>query len=144
MEQVEPPPQVKKTPDSRQLVITLSVPDNEIIKVEAVDMSGKKRTLHDEDFATLAGDHDVEDLLPVLEQAYVAGFSDANGDIFETGDDEADADDSDFEQVVVRGAASRMLIRRGVRKLILGRLVRRELLRKQGLHPGPAAFETSH
>jgi len=144
MEQVEPPPQVKKTPDSRQLVITLSVPGNEVIKVEALDTSGKKRTLHDEDFATLVGDHDVEDLLPVLEQAYVAGFSDANGDVFESGDDEDDADDNDFEQVVVRGAASRMLIRRGVRKLILGRLVRRELLRKQGLHPGLAASETSH
>ena len=49
-------------------------------------------------------------------------------------DDEEDADDDDLEQVVVRGAASRSLIRRGVRKLIFSRLVRRELMRKQGSH----------
>jgi len=145
-EQAQPSPQAKKTPDSRQLIITLSVPDNEIIKVEALDKSGKKRKLQDEDFAMLAGDRDVEGLLPVLEQAYVAGFSDANSDIFESDSDEEEADDGDLEQVVVRGAASHTLIRRGVRKLILGRLVRRELLRKQGSHQSPTASmpEMSH
>ena len=146
MDQIQPSPQARKTPDSRQLVITLSVPGNEVIKVEALDTSGKKRTLHDEDFATLVGDRDVEGLLPVIEEAYVAGFSDANGDVFESDESEEDTDDDDLEQVVVRGAASRMLIRRGVRKLILGRLVRRELLRKQGSHQSPTdtAPETSH
>jgi len=145
-EQVQPSPQARKTPDSRQLIITLSVPDNEIIKVEALDKSGKRRKLQDEDFAALAGDRDVEGLLPVLEQAYVAGFSDANADVFESDDDEECADDDDLEQVVVRGAASRTIIRRGVRKLILGRLVRRELLRKQGSHQSPTvpAPEMSH
>ena len=146
MDQVQPSPQAKRTPDSRQLVITLTVPDSEITMIEVVDKSGKRHKLQDEDFATLVGDRDVEGLLPVIEEAYVAGFSDANGDIFESDDSEEDTDDDDLEQVVVRGAASRMRIRRGVRKLILGRLVRRELLRKQGLHPGPAipASETSH
>jgi hypothetical protein len=142
MEQVQPTPQTKKTADSRQLVITLSVPDNEIVKVETLDKSGKKHKLPDEDFATLVGDYDVEDLLPVLEQAYAAGFSDANGDVFESGDSEEESDDDDLEQVVIRGVASRRLIRRGVRKLILGRLMRRELLRKQGPKAPPP--ETSH
>jgi len=90
----------------------------------------------------------VEDLLPVLEQAYVAGFSDANGDVFESGESGEEADDDDLEQVVVRGVVSRRLIRRGVRKLILGRLVKRELLRKQGQRQGQNATgpspETSH
>ena len=146
MEQTQPSPQAKKTPDSRQLVITLTVPNNEITLVEVVDKSGKRHKLQDEDFATLVGDRDVEGLLPVIEEAYVAGFSDANGDIFESDDSEEDTDDDDLEQVVVRGAASRMRIRRGVRKLILGRLVRRELLRKQGSHQSPTvtAPETSH
>jgi hypothetical protein len=90
----------------------------------------------------------VEDLLPVLEQAYVAGFSDANSDVFETGESGEESDDDDLEQVVVRGVVSRRLIRRGVRKLILGRLVKRELLRKQGQRQGQNATgpspETSH
>jgi len=146
MDQIQPSPQAKKIPDSRQLVITLTVPDSEITMVEVVDKSGKRHKLQDEDFATLVGDRDVEGLLPVIEEAYVAGFSDANGDVFESDDSEEDTDDDDLEQVVVRGAASRMRIRRGVRKLILGRLVRRELLRKQGSHQSPtvAAPETSH
>jgi hypothetical protein len=146
MDQVEPSPQAKKTPDSRQLLITMTVPGSEIIMVEVVDKSGKRHKLQDEDFATLVGDRDVEGLLPVIEEAYVAGFSDANGDVFESDASKEDTDDDDFEQVIERGAASRMRIRRGVRKLILGRLVRRELLRKQGSRQSPtvAAPETSH
>lgn len=146
MEQVQSSPQAKKTPDSRQLVITLSVPDNEVINVEVLNKSGKRHKLRDEDFAALAGDCDVEGFLPVLEEAYVAGFSDANGDVFESDDGEETANDDDLEQVVVRGVASRMLIRRGVRKLILARLVRRELLRKQGSHQSRTvpAPEMSH
>jgi hypothetical protein len=146
MEQLQPSPQVKKKPDSRQLVITLTVPDSEITMVEVVDKSGKRYKLKDEDFATLVGDCDVEGLLPVIEEAYVAGFSDANGGVFESDESEEDADDDDLEQVVVRGAASRMRIRRGVRKLILARLMRRELLRKQGSHQSPivTAPEMSH
>jgi len=148
MEQAQTAPQAKKAPETRQLVITLSVPDSDIIKVEALNKSGKRHKLPDEEFATLVGDDDVEDLLPVLEQAYVAGFSDANGDVFESGESGEESDDDDLEQVVVRGVVSRRLIRRGVRKLILGRLVKRELLRKQGQRQGQNATgpspETSH
>jgi hypothetical protein len=132
--------QAKKNPDSKQVVITLSVPGREVIKVETLDASGKRHKLADEDFAALAGDSDVEGLFPVLEEAYVAGFSDANGD--ESGDDEYESDDDDLEQVVIRGAASRTLIRRGVRRLILGRLAKRQALKKQG-HRATAS-ETSH
>jgi hypothetical protein len=115
---------------STQVVLTLS-PESEIIKVEILEKSGNRHELGVQDFASLAGDDDVEGLFPVLEQAYEAGFSDANGDVFES-DDSKEANDDDFERMVVRGVASRRLIRRGVRRLILGRLIRRELLRKQG------------
>src|SRR6516164_1368550 len=88
-----------------QLVITLGDRDGEIVRVEAVDKSGKSQELPDEDFAALVGDHDMEDLLPVLEQAYMAGFSDASGDVFESDDDEEEPGDdlSNFES---RGVAS--------------------------------------
>jgi len=115
---------------STQVVLTLS-PESEIIKVEILEKSGNRHELGVQDFASLAGDDDVEGLFPVLEQAYEAGFSDANGDVFES-DDSNEANEDDFERMVVRGVASRRLIRRGVRRLILGRLIRRELLRKQG------------
>jgi hypothetical protein len=115
---------------STQVVLTLS-PESEIIKVEILDKSGNRHELGIQDFASLAGDDDVEGLFPVLEQAYEAGFSDANSDVFES-DDSKEGNEDDFERMVVRGVASRRLIRRGVRRLIFSRLIRRELLRKQG------------
>jgi hypothetical protein len=127
-----------------QLVITLGDRDGEIVRVEAVGKSGKKQELLDEDFAALVGDHDMEDLLPVLEQAYMAGFSDANGDVFESDDDEKDSGGDDLDNLEIRGIVSQGLIRRGVRKLILTRLLKRELLRKQGSAQTSVSAKTSH
>lgn len=142
MEQARAPSRTRAETDGTQLVITLSSQHGEVTRVETMDKSGKKHELLDEDLATLVGDRDVEGLLPVLEQAYMAGFSDANSDVFESDDGESEADENDLENVVIRGVASQRLIRRGVRKLILVRLLRRELLRKQqgvGVHPGSVA-----
>ncbi|HET7085129.1 MAG TPA: hypothetical protein VFI23_10185 [Rhizomicrobium sp.] len=146
MEHAEAAPQAKMEADGKQLLITLSGPDSEVVRVESLDRSGRKQTLRDEDLAILFGDHDVEDLFPVLEQAYMAGFSDASSDVFGSDDSEESEDDGELENAVARGVASRKLIRRGVRKLILARLLKRELLRKQALRPAPAVpvSETSH
>src|SRR5215472_8222537 len=81
------------SPSTTQVVITLSVPGNEIIKVEALDKSGRRHALGTDEFASLAGDSEVESLLPVLEQAYEAGFSDANTDVFQPDDDSNDDED---------------------------------------------------
>ena len=122
-----------------QLLITLSGPESDVVRVETLDKSGKKRELPADDFATLVGDHDVEDLLPVLEQAYMAGFADASRDVFDPDDERHhETDQDDIEMAVVRGVASQRLIRRGVRRLILARLLKREIQRKHG--PAP----TSH
>ncbi|HWU56303.1 MAG TPA: hypothetical protein VN175_12425 [Rhizomicrobium sp.] len=144
MEQTQAASRTRAETPATQLLITFSDRDKEVVRVETVDKSGKKQELQNEDFATLAGDHDVEDLLPVLEQAYMAGFSDGNSDVFESGDGEAEADEDDLEKAVIRGVASQKLIRRGVRKLILARLLRRELLRKQGAASTVPQSETSH
>ena len=127
-----------------QLVITLGDRDGEIVRVEAVGKSGKKQELLDEDFAALVGDHDMVDLLPVLEQAYMVGFSDASSDVFSSDDRAKESDDDDLENAVIRGVASQRLIRRGVRNLILARLVKRELQRKQGSASTVLPSETSH
>ena len=143
MEQAQRAPQTGQNADVRQFIVTLSVPDRDIVKVETLDKSGKRQTLPDEDFATLVGDEDIEDLLPVLEEAYVAGFSDANG---ESGGSAELSDEDDLEQAVARGVASRRLIRRSVRRLILGRLLKREMLRRHDEPNGPAGLspETTH
>lgn len=131
MKEQQPEEQVGNL-EGRQLIITLSFPEGEIVRIEFFDQSGRRYQLLDREFAALVGDYDVEGLLPVLEQAYVAGFYDANGD-FEPDDNESEFDD-DPEPVVGRKAASRRLIRREVRKLILGRLLRREFLKVRCCH----------
>jgi len=145
MEQPQATARTKAETAAIQLLITLGGSDSDEVRVETLDKAGKKRDLPDHDFAMLIGDEDVEDLLPVLEQAYMAGFADASTD-FESEDDEShgEADQDDIEAAVIRGVASRGLIRRGVRKLILARLLRRELLRKRSPEGSVPASETGH
>jgi hypothetical protein len=144
MKQAQTAPRPRTEVLGTQLLVTLGDRDGEIARVETVDKAGKKHELLDEDFAALVGDHDIMDLLPVLEQAYMVGFSDASGDVFESDSREKETGDDDLEDVVIRGVASQKLIRRGVRNLILARLVKRELQRKQGSASTVLPSETSH
>ena len=146
MEQPQAASPTRSETASTQILITLSGPDGDVIRVETLDKAGKKRDLPDDDFALLMGDQDMEDLLPVLEQAYMAGFADAGADVFESEDDEGhdESDRDDIETAVIRGVASQRLIRRGVRRLILARLLKRELVRRRSpAHTVPGS-ETSH
>ena len=134
------PPAIQAgNPDHRQLLITLSVPQNEIVRVETFDEIGKKVGLPDREFAALVGDHDVGDLLSILEQVYVAEFFDANGDL-ELDDIEIEFDD-ELEPVVVRRVTSHRLIRFELRKLILSRLLRRVSLAARHLTQGSNHWE---
>jgi hypothetical protein len=146
MGQSQTAPRTKAEAAAIQLLITLSGSHSDVVRVETLDKAGKKWDLPDDDFATLIGDQDVEDLLPVLELAYTAGFADASTGVFESEDDEGhgEADQDDIETAVIRGVASQRLIRRGVRKLILARLLKRELLRKRKPAAAAPASKISH
>lgn len=112
--------------DRRQLIITLSIPENEIIKIERLDEVGERFDVPDREFAALVGDHDVGDLLSVLEQVCVTENFDGDGDL-ELDDIEIELDD-EFGPVVVRRVMSHRLILNELRKLMLGRLLRRASL----------------
>ena len=71
----------KKQIGTRELVLTLGVPDAEVIKVELLEKSGQRRELSEEEFAELAGENDGEDISP--EEAYAAGINDVTEDEFE-------------------------------------------------------------
>jgi hypothetical protein len=60
----------------RQLVVTLSVPNDEVIKVEQIDASGERREITEQEFAELAGEDEAY-LGAALEEAYEAGVRDA-------------------------------------------------------------------
>jgi len=126
-----------ESPESKQLVIVLSFPQDEIIRVEAFDESGKRYDLLDRETAALIGNYDVEDLLQATE--HVMEFCDANGDFeFDDNDDEFE---DDLDPAAFRRAESRRFIRREVRKFILAQLLRHEVLRARLENYNPAQWE---
>jgi len=125
----------KKQSGTRELVLTLSVQDDEVIKVEMLDKSGQRRELSEEEFAELAGETDGEGISP--EEAYAAGITDVTEDEFEL-DPEGAGDDEEIERFVLRKLVAHQLLRRGVRRLILRRLRRREVIRQRA-RPGVKA-----
>ena len=126
-----------ESPESKQLVIVLSFPQDEIIRVEAFDESGKRYDLLDRETAALIGNYDVEDLLLATE--HVMEFCDANGDFeFDDSDDEFE---DELDPAAFHRAESRRFIRREVRKFILAQLLRHEVLRARLENYNPAQWE---
>jgi hypothetical protein len=124
-----------KRTGTKELVLTLSVPDGEVIKVETLEKSGQRKELSEEQFAAFAGEDEGEDISP--EEAYAAGIADAGEDEFEF--DEDGGDEEEIERFVLREMVARQLLRRGVRRFILRRLRRRELMRQQTRHGSKGA-----
>jgi hypothetical protein len=126
-----------KSADTRELVLTLSIPEGEVVKVETLDKSGQRHELSEEEFAALAGEDDAEDISP--EEAYAAGITDSSGGGFEL---EEDDDEEEIERSVLRDMVTRQLLRRGVRRFILRRLRGRDLMRQRARAGNKAAQET--
>jgi hypothetical protein len=103
---------------ANQIVVTLSMPKGEVVKVEKFPKSGQSREVTEEEFAALAGADEFEDLSEVLEETYAAGVTDAIDD--ELADDDFD-DDGEVDRFILREAAG----------LILRRVLRRELVKKR-------------
>jgi hypothetical protein len=132
-------PRAKKKPtDHRQLIVTLNARDGDVVKIEELEESGGRHEIMDEEFAVLAGDAEAASLFPALEHAYVAGFADADGEGFSFDDDD---DDDDIEQFLMHGVGAHPFLRHEVRRLILGRLIRRQLSRPA---KSRATDETGH
>lgn len=111
---VTPSPE-KKQIEIREVVLTLAAPNGDVIKIEALEKSGQRRALSDEEFAHLAGE-DAIDLTAALEHAYATGIADAFQD--ELGEDDADVEEI-LRRFIFKIAAGRQLLRRGAHKLIL-------------------------
>lgn len=123
---------------TKELVLTLSIPDGEVVKVEMLDKSGQRRQLPEEELADLAGE-DEEEISP--EEAYAAGIADASEEDEFDLDEQGSADEDALERFVLREMIVRQLLRRGVRRFILRRLGKRQLIRSQGRPEGGAVHE---
>lgn len=134
------PPQRRhhKQTGTRELVLTLSIPDGEVVKAEMLDKSGQRRELSEEEFADLAGE-DEEEISP--EEAYAAGIADASEEDELELDDEGGMDEEALERFILREMVARQLLRRGVRRLILRRLRKRKMSRRQERPVGKTTHE---
>jgi len=121
----------KKHLQTKQVVVTLGVPGGDVIKLEKLDSRGKRHDISDDEITTLANVPEVDELSIAIEEAYAAGVTDA---IEETAGDL----NGDLSEILRRGAGRRGAtlrhLRRRVRRLILQRLIRRELDHRRA-HP---------
>jgi len=128
----------KKQIQTRQIVLTLAAPDGDVIKIEKLEKSGQRREVTDEEFADLAGE-DAVDWGAALEHAYTAGIEDALKDELSEHDEDEQEEEEILRRFILKRAAGRQLLRRGVRKLILRRALHRQLAGRQAHSEGGAA-----
>jgi DNA-binding protein H-NS len=124
----------------RELVLTLSVPDGHVVKVETLEKSGQRHELSEEQFWELAGDegHEIS-----LEEAYAASITDPTEEEFGL-DEEEDGEEEEIERSILWEIVAHQLLRRGVRRIILSRLRMRELIRQRARPVGKPPHEAAH
>jgi hypothetical protein len=115
-----------KKPAGTKIIVTLTLPKGEVVSVEKFAKSGKRHEVSQKEFAALAGRDEMDDFGAALEETYAAGIHDAMDDAF---DDFGDSDEID--RFILQEAAGREFAKRGVRKLIVRKVLRRELVKKR-------------
>ena len=127
-----------KKSSGTQIVVTLSLPEGDVVSVEKLAKSGKRHEVSQKEFAALAGGDAIRDLGAALEETYAAGVSDAiDGDFGEL--DER----NEIDRFILQEAAGREFAKHGVRKLIVRRVLRRELMRKRAHARKPVPKDVS-
>jgi hypothetical protein len=121
-----------------QIVVTLSLPKGEVVRVEKFAKSGKRHEVSQKEFAALAGRDEIDDLGAALEEIYAAGINDAMDDAF----DDFGATD-EIDRFILQEAAGREFARRGVSKLIVRKALRRGLVKKRAHARRPAHKDVS-
>jgi hypothetical protein len=124
------PPEKEHNLGTREVVVTLSTANGNVVKIEKLEKSGQRHQVSDEELAVLIGEDEMDDLGSVLEEAYVAGIGDAIGEApaEEAADEESEEGEADevFGDFMFRLLARHHLVRRGIRRLVLRRVLGRE------------------
>jgi len=117
--------QQKKPLGMKELVVTLSVASGDVVKIEQLEKTGRRKQISEADFAALAGDDEMGDLRGVVEDAYAAGVSDAIHD--DLADERVDDDGNAIHASAIGGVMGRQLLRHWAHQIVLRRVLRREL-----------------
>lgn len=96
----------------RELVVTVSTPGGEIVKIAELKSSGARRELTEQEFAELAANGEEESLVAALEEAYAAGAEDVGAE-------------NAAGLRILWDASARQRLRTTVRRLVLGRALAR-------------------
>jgi hypothetical protein len=120
-------PRATSGEETEQILLTLTVPTGEIVKVEKVEHGGKRHELSDGEFAELAVDDETDELEAALEEAYEAGVEDA---LAEDGDDGVGDEELALRRLAVGRLLVRGMLRRGLRRRLIRRAVRRDVLKR--------------
>jgi hypothetical protein len=125
----------------RELVLTLNVPDRNVVKVVTLEKSGQRHELSEEQLSELAGDDEGPEIS--LEEAYAASIADPTEEEFRL-DEEEDGEEEGIERSLLREMVARQLLRRGVLRFILSRPRRRELIRQRARPGGKPVHKSAH
>jgi hypothetical protein len=98
----------------RELVVTVSLPAGDVVKIAELKSGGQRRELSEQEFAELAAHGEEEGLVTALEEAYAAGAEDPR-----------DGEDAEAGRRILWDAAARLRVRSTVRRLVLARALTR-------------------
>jgi len=111
--------------EEQRLVVTIDSASGRIVRVEKLDTVGNHHEFKEENWASLVGEDEIEEMQSALDEAFEAGIAGVLGDEYE----EDEPNESD-EQRALRRLLIGGLVRRSVRRRILQRLVLSRLLRR--------------
>lgn len=98
----------------KELVVTVSLPAGDVVKIAELKSGGQRRELSEQEFAELAAHGEEEGLAAALEEAYAAGAEDAN-----------EGEEAEAGRRILWDAAARLRLRGTVRRLVLARALTR-------------------
>jgi hypothetical protein len=111
----------------KELVVTVSLPAGDIVKIAELKSGGQRRELSAQEFAELAAHGEEEGLAAALEEAYSAGAEDAN-----------EGQEPEAGRRILWDAAARSRLRGTVRRLVLARALTRMAAAPAQQKPKPA------
>jgi hypothetical protein len=110
---------------TEQLIVTLRVGSGEVLKVEKIDVAGKRTDLPKEETARLVGKESLDEIEAALDDAFEAGISSM---LDPEDDDEESHEKETAEDMEIRKLLLGLVIGRAIRRRVRRRIVQRLIL----------------
>jgi hypothetical protein len=114
---------------TEQLILTIRAAKGEVIKIEKIEVDGKRREISKEEVTALVGKDELNEIENALDEAFEAGISgvlDPGGEVEESVETE--------EETALRRALLTLIVGTEVRRRLRHRIVRRLILSRATSH----------